>query len=105
MRNYQGVKISAHFTDDCQGISIDLSESEFLLGPSYPKFDSNWAKSISIKINVLESTEKNSCEIKFIVEKPSKENSEKWRIAHGAKYYETASTWVSISPTIIVNID
>ncbi|MCX8190515.1 MAG: hypothetical protein N3F05_04815 [Candidatus Diapherotrites archaeon] len=105
VRTYQGIKISAFFVDDCNGISFELPKKDFLIGPSYPKFDSQWALDIPIKIKASENTVKSNCELKFRIEKPSEDNSIKWRTAYGKKYFETAEAGAINSTSITIKIE
>ena len=99
-----GVKLALKELDFNSGIKVELLNSEFLIGPSFPKFSSTWATKATVKITVDKNASIGERSITIFVDKPSIENSTKWQKEFNQKYYETVDAGAEILETITINV-
>ncbi|MDO8537585.1 MAG: hypothetical protein Q7S21_01750 [archaeon] len=88
IRTFQGMKIIAELADktDEEFVSVSIKENEFVLEPSYPKFEKNWAKAVDVVIEKKKEFNK-GIEINLKIVSPSDEMQEVWAQEFGSKYY------------------
>ena len=104
VRTYQGLQIIPQQADDNKGVSVTLTGSEFLLGPTFPKFAKNWAASVGTAIAASPNAQPGEHVFKFTVGYPSAQKSAEWRAAVPGNYYETAMSGAGIEQTISVYV-
>ncbi|MDO8627449.1 MAG: hypothetical protein Q7K42_03210, partial [Candidatus Diapherotrites archaeon] len=90
IRTFQGMKIVPELADkaDEEFVSVFVKEKEFVLEPSYPKFEKDWARAIDIVIEKKKEFNK-GIEINLRIVSPSQENQELWKEKFGSKYYDS----------------
>ena len=86
VESYQGISLDYAITNLTmvppgfeKGFAIEITPSEFLLGPAYPVFGRNWAEKVEITTTVG-SVPAGEYEINFNIAKPSK--SAEWKEAY-----------------------
>jgi len=104
-RTFQGIKLKAVATGNADGLSVELLDAEFLLGPSFPKFSSSWANRVRAKITASSEAKSGSYDLTFETVAPSAENSEKWRAESQGNYFETAKAGAEMFETITVKVE
>lgn len=92
VRTFQGMRLGPEFENasDEQWVKVELdseSKNGFLLGPSYPKFDENWAKAIDVQLTVLPNAPPSTIRILLKTRAPTAEKLAEWRSKKGKQYY------------------
>lgn len=82
--------VSKYFT-------VSFGEKIFLLGPTYPKFSEDWAKAVTIKVQVAPETPKGDYVIGIDAGLPPEEYRSKWLLDYKMQYFDAASGSVSIN--------
>lgn len=95
VRSFQGLKIAAEFENPQDAgfasIALDSESSEgFLLGPSFPKLDSKWAKALGVEVSIPASSPQKTITVLFKTKAPSSEQSLEWSKSF-EKYYDATS--------------
>jgi len=75
VRSYQGMALRAETDSADANLSVRLSEGEFLLGPSFPSFESSWAR--PVQVNIIANAQ-GTHTIKIFAARPSQSASEEW---------------------------
>ncbi len=89
VQTYQGMKIRKTF--DAEYFSVSADPETFLLGPSYPVFDKDWAQKVVIGINVRNDTPSGRYTIGIDPGTPSEEYENLWRSIYGSRYVNAFS--------------
>ena len=90
VRSYQGMKLTATPSNGAeQYFDLEISETEFLLAPNYPKFEKNWANDVVLEVRPKGEAPAGIYTFSVTASTPSREKSEQWRTMHGEKYFES----------------
>ena len=94
VRSFQGLRLEPEFENpsDAQFVQVSLdaeSGSGFLLGPSFPKFDKDWAKAVEVKITVLPEAVQKTVKVFLKTRAPDSALAEQWRNVHSLYYNAT----------------
>ena len=92
VRSFQGLRIDAELPEELKNyLIIGFSEQEFLLEPSFPKFEKEWIKAISISFEAKGNIPRGIHEINFSIARPSFESLKNWGGKYGEFYFDAAS--------------
>jgi len=94
VRSFQGMRLEPEFENpaDAQFVQVSLDEESqngFLLGPSFPKFDKDWAKAVEVKIIILPGAVQKTVKIFLKTRAPDSLLEEQWRNSHSLYYNAT----------------
>lgn len=89
VQTYQGVEILQ--TYDAEYFNVSINPERFVLGPSYPVFDKNWAQRITVSVIVKNGTPSGRYIIGIDPDAPSEEDSQAWRSQYGSMYVNAFS--------------
>lgn len=110
VRTFQGLRLEAEFENpsDAQWVQVKLdseSENGFLLGPSFPKFDQNWAKAIDAQLAVLPGASTKTIAIRLKTKAPGPLVAEEWAAKNPNRYFNaTAFVGEQTAMRILLNI-
>ncbi|MEM3400355.1 MAG: hypothetical protein QXP42_05995 [Candidatus Micrarchaeia archaeon] len=86
---YQGVGLDYSIAEgDIRTVDVSITPKTFLLGPTYPKFDSNWIEKILVLVRVG-NTATGNYTIEITPTPPPADKSKEWREMY-ANYTEAA---------------
>jgi hypothetical protein len=92
VRSFQGLRIEAELPEKLKDyLIVGFSEQEFLLEPSFPKFEKEWIKAVGINLQARNGIPKGVYEINFSIARPSLESQESWSEKHPGFYFDAAS--------------
>lgn len=82
---YQGVELYAEVNPDAP-MRIEIMESEFLLGPTFPVFDVNWVKRVRVNGVITEKMGAGTYVITIKMRNPTIEKQAEWYAIHTTRY-------------------
>jgi len=92
VRSFQGVLLEASVGgsggEGRNFFDVEIKGPAFLLGPSFPKFERNWAKGIILEVSSATGTPASTYTIKVTASAPPLELSNKWRSESPGKYFD-----------------
>ena len=92
VRSFQGMKLVPSFKTLAQNVSVSLdeeSEKGFLLGPSFPVFNENWAKSVDVLVSADASAPTHVVELVIKSSPPSSRDEVEWEQVNSLYYSAT----------------
>lgn len=96
VRTFQGLRLEPEFENpsDAQFVQIKLdsdSENGFLLGPSFPKFDANWAKAVDVQLIVLPGASQKTIAIRLKTRAPMPQTEAQWAAKYPNRYFNATA--------------
>lgn len=92
VRTFQGLRLEPFFENEVDQnkvvVTLDSeSQNGFWLGPSFPKFDSHWAKAVDVTILILPSALPGDVSFSLKTKPPFPDGAQAWSTLFGKSYY------------------
>ncbi len=87
---------------------VSFDKKVFLLGPAYPKFDSNWARVVKINVKVHEGTPKGQYVLGLDVGVPPEDIRTEWLKEYKMMYFDASSGGLTLGRPhfrLIINVN
>lgn len=96
VRTFQGASLRVEFENpsDEKWVSVSLDENSvngFLLGPTFPKFDSRWVRPVDVLVRVSPGAPSLTIPLRVRVLAPPAGMQDQWSRELGEKYYDATS--------------
>ncbi|VVB98893.1 Uncharacterised protein [uncultured archaeon] len=95
VQTYQGVTLVPS-AETMKNFDVNISPDTFLLTPTFPKFNKDWAQAIVIKGELKPDTPPGDYTLGFLISSPPKEKKEEWSFKYRNLYFDAAG---SIGPS------
>ena len=104
VQSWQGLKIVPVNDNGNSGIEVGVLDSESLLGPNYPVFSKEWAKSVDAVITASKDAKSGKYVLRIGVASPSDGKNSEWAEQHFGKYFNASMAGNVFYPTIEVEV-
>ncbi len=98
----QGMRIELQ--NATAAFQAQIQDSEFLLGPNFPKFSKNWAHKVNVRITIPPNTPTGTYPLAFFAANPSESKRNEWVAETQGNYFDIQRTNVSLRTVIELRI-